>query len=65
LGGLAGGLGGHLAGLSPTATGMLAASGAGLGGALGGLHTCSGHREYNVAVIDVLRHLPPGATMGD
>lgn len=65
LGGLAGGVGGHLAGLSPDVVGGLAAGGALGGGVLGGVKGYSGRRERNDAVMDALRHLPPGATVGD
>ena len=65
LGGVAGGVGGSLANLPSQQVAGLAAGGAGLGGLIGGVHTYGARREHDDSVMDALRHLPPGAVMGD
>jgi hypothetical protein len=62
LGGLAGGVGGHVGGMNPWVTGAAGALG---GGALGGIHTYAKRQRDDDEIMDSLRKLPPGSTLGD
>lgn len=62
VGGAAGGFGAQHYGLDPV---QGAGVGAGLGGVLGGLHGYGSRRRKNDSIVDSMRFLPPGATLGE
>lgn len=61
-GGLAGGFGGEHMGVEP---GIAGPAGAGIGALLGGIGMYGHRRRRNDEVIDAMRHLPAGSTVGD